>query len=445
MGIAMVIGMIQVFWTLQTITVVRSTSGDTVACDSAIDTPIRMMMQQEGRLNMNAAVTSTTTTPRSSKSSRCAINLYGLPRGFKDHVLPSLVEHVVKTNMPYRCDYFVHYYNKTEESSGRSGVGGSIDPGDVLLLKKAVEQVHQDNVHLQLDQEMPPRVDFVWDTDDDFWTARMDTLNYINNYPERHNTTKNPYYSDQSGYDNNTMVNILKMWHSQTRVFGLMEETAGKQQSLQYSRVAMLRLDVVYMTPIDIYKVPRDPAPEQYSVHNSAPGTSWKHPMKNPITRPDYYFYDADNKYVVIPGFASFPINDRMIMGPYEVIKFWATERWNLHQDYIQLITTVRSKAGLRKYGLHDERMLAHLLVPLMRQRFHVPIMIDRNLYFLRVRADGSIWVLDSPFVDSPAREADLLQKLLQRNCTSYRSQSNVSPWQAKCPVVADDNATKAS
>jgi hypothetical protein len=33
-----------------------------------------------------------------SQSPRCAINLYGLPRSFSDHVLPSLVKNVIRIN-----------------------------------------------------------------------------------------------------------------------------------------------------------------------------------------------------------------------------------------------------------------------------------------------------------------------------------------------------------
>ena len=65
------------------------------------------------------------------------------------------------------------------------------------------------------------------------------------------------------------LLNILKMWHSQTKVWKLMEKYEAiavnddshkhqlEDQQPFYSRVAMFRLDVVYITPIDIYKVPK--------------------------------------------------------------------------------------------------------------------------------------------------------------------------------------------
>ncbi|KAG7369514.1 hypothetical protein IV203_027260 [Nitzschia inconspicua] len=373
---------------------------------------------------------------------RCAINMFGLPRSFRDYVLPSLVENVIKVNVRHDCDYIVHYYNKTEESSSRSGIGGSIDPNDVLLLRQAVHQVYESmNITSYL-----PRVEFVSDTDDNFYHARNDTIYFIDEMPKRHNLTENPYYTTRSGYDHNTLINILKMWHSQTKVFQLMEATGkkaahtsklSKSSSPYYARVAMLRIDVIYMTPIDVFRVPNDPAPKRYDIFNTDLGASWNHPLEGPINRSDYYFEDDQNTHVVIPGFASHPINDRMIIGPYEAVKLWATERWNLHPHYITLI---QKRHYLKRFGLHDERLLSHLLMPLMRRKFKVPIMVDRNLYFLRVRADGSIWILDSPFRNARWREPKLLQKLLHRTCASFRTKVKFSPWQAKC---TDDGPTK--
>ena len=69
----------------------------------------------------------------------CAINLYGLPRSFKDYVLPSLIKNVIKINAKYQCDYYVHYYKINKEYSGRSGQGGNINFKEILLLKNAVE------------------------------------------------------------------------------------------------------------------------------------------------------------------------------------------------------------------------------------------------------------------------------------------------------------------
>ncbi|KAG7345784.1 hypothetical protein IV203_033315 [Nitzschia inconspicua] len=497
-GMVMLIGMIQIVWVFHTTNIIQTQSeAFHVATDSMIyNIPSRNMQHQSTTiiLPQNRSVTISTLSKEKSRTThknssvmtsamakknqklggnhrkgaknkknrrnhkmgakqnhhdhpvqhRCAINMFGLPRSFRDHVLPSLVENVIKVNARHDCDYFVHYYNKTEESSSRSGIGGSIDPNDVLLLRQAVHQVYQSmNTTSYL-----PRVHFVSDTDDDFYQARNDTIFFIDEMPKRHNLTENPYYTTRSGYDHNTLINILKMWHSQTKVFQLMEATGkkattartsktSKSSSPYYTRVAMLRIDVIYMTPIDVFRVPNDLAPKRYDIFNTDLGASWYHPLEGPINRSDYYFQDDKNTHVVIPGFASHPINDRMIIGPYKAVKMWATERWNLHPHYITLI---QKRHYLKRFGLHDERFLSHLLMPLMRRKFKVPIMVDRNLYFLRVRADGSIWILDSPFRNPRWREPKLLQKLLNRTCSSFRTKVKFSPWQAKCTT---DGPTK--
>jgi hypothetical protein len=53
---------------------------------------------------------------------RCAINLFGLPRSFQSLVLPSFIENVIWPNAAHNCDYFVHYFNLTQEAAGRSGI-----------------------------------------------------------------------------------------------------------------------------------------------------------------------------------------------------------------------------------------------------------------------------------------------------------------------------------
>lgn len=53
-----------------------------------------------------------------------------------------------------------------------------------------------------------------------------------------------------------TVDNIVKMWHSIERAWDLMEAHV-QREGIQYTRVAMLRSDVVYMTPIDIWETER--------------------------------------------------------------------------------------------------------------------------------------------------------------------------------------------
>jgi hypothetical protein len=83
--------------------------------------------------------------------------------------------------------------------------------------------------------------------------------------------------------------NIVKMWHSQESIWNLMESHA-KRQGIRYTRVAMLRFDVLFVTHIDIY------APRNISL--------------------------------VIPAFSKWPVNDRMAYGNNEAVKLWATGRF---------------------------------------------------------------------------------------------------------------------
>ena len=47
---------------------------------------------------------------------------------------------------------------------------------------------------------------------------------------------------------------------------------------------------------------------------------------------------DKNNEAAVIPGFAMFPVNDRMIYGPYAAVKIWATERFRRIDDHVQKV-----------------------------------------------------------------------------------------------------------
>jgi len=57
----------------------------------------------------------------------------------------------------------------------------------------------------------------------------------------------------------NTTLNMLQAWHSIESIFRLMEEHEREQQQYDphhwtnYTRIAMLRANVVFMTKIDIY------------------------------------------------------------------------------------------------------------------------------------------------------------------------------------------------
>jgi hypothetical protein len=107
----------------------------------------------------------------------CAILLFGLPRAFQQYVLPSLVENVIRPNLRYGCDYFVHYYHIDKEvSNGRSGRGGMIHPDDIHLLRKAVVEIFNNETSEQLHASTPPRIFIISDTNETFWEKRPPQL-----------------------------------------------------------------------------------------------------------------------------------------------------------------------------------------------------------------------------------------------------------------------------
>jgi hypothetical protein len=383
--------------------------------------------------------------------------LYGLPRAFEDHVLPSLIENVIKPNYHYDCDYFVHFFNKTLEDQGRSGVGGSIDATSVLQLKRVIQELYQyrGRAGTSTAGGGGPTVQFVIDTESDFESERKRHIVGITT--NSNDTAINPYLSSFSTGTSqeplSTVMNVLKMWHSQTKVFELMEQEQQQRQQQQhdssYTRVAMLRLDVIYMTPIDIYRVCDDPVLPftQQSVDERRGST-----FRNPLLRKDRkerhgclnHFYDIHNQYVVIPGFASYPVNDRLIIGPYDAVKVWATQRWNLYEQHVRYLQANRNDdddvTSAVPFGLHDESVVGYTILPTIEKNLRYKVMMDRRMYFLRVRADGSIWILDSPY-NGKVTEKDKLEALLKRKCTDpYEVPKIIASgrWQLKCPVVSE-------
>jgi hypothetical protein len=286
--------------------------------------------------------------------------LYGLPRSFKDLVLPSLIKNVIIPNIQYDCDYFVHFYNVTYEPPSRSGDGGPIVPEEVYLLREAVHRIAW-----RAGRQFP-HVGFTLDTEDKFERKHADLLRKI-----RNKTVGNPFYGDDETFTIGTYENIIKMWHSISAVWDFMKEHASFQ-NIRYERVAMMRSDVVYLTSIDVFK-----------------------------SAPDGIF-DTFNNQSVIPGFAQFPVNDRMFYGPYEATEIWATGRFSRLDDYIY---------NLHR-PLHSEQFLAAAILPAIRT-LSISVDVDPGICFWRARADKSIWV-DCGWQDSKG----LLEKLFNRSCS---------------------------
>ncbi|KAL3904270.1 MAG: hypothetical protein SGILL_010133 [Bacillariaceae sp.] len=305
-----------------------------------------------------------------STTSACAICFFGLPRSFELLVLPSIVKNVLKPNQKSnKCDIFLHYYDLQSEKKSRSSVGGTLHTEDVWLLAEAQKKLNRQdgtNIHVSI----------VKDTEESFLQERAAQL-------EKYMTTKGKdgkllYYPWMAkSYDKSSIHNIIKQWHSIDRVWQHMEEAATKLNK-HYDRVAMLRNDVVYVTPFDLYQVSN-------------------------TTR------DDSNKQVVVPNWARFPINDRMVYGPHEAVKIWATERFQRVETHV-----LTYEPG---YGLHSERFLNHSIFGAIRDELSMQVSTNPEVCFFRARADGTAWINDCATRDGAAigfRNLDTAQSLVE-------------------------------
>jgi hypothetical protein len=320
------------------------------------------------------------------RQDRCAVCLYGLPRAFESLVLPSLIENVIRANARFGCDYFVHYYNVSDEAAGRSGHGGHLDPDQIRKLEPMVEWQTEMNGG-------PPRRPvtlFKAESAQDFWdrhgplvekvrTAKDSKDRYLY-YPWKAMTYRHPLTTD----------NILKMWHSIEQSWKLMKSHAS-QVGIEYNRVAMLRSDVLYVTPINLWENSRGE-------------------------------HDHDNQVAVIPSFGRHPVSDRLIYGPARAVEIWAAQRFTRMEDHVKW--TLQNDPG---WGLHSERFVQRaLLGPIQKLGYEVEE--HPTICFFRARADESVWITDcdgpDPKVTAPSvtqalggNVRDRVERLLGRKC----------------------------
>jgi hypothetical protein len=320
----------------------------------------------------------------------CAINLYGLPRKFKALVLPSFVKHVIEVNAKYQCDYFVHYYDRREESDYRGadrGRGGSIDPEEIKLLTEQVMKAQNRRVTDAV--RNPVVVDYIKDTEESFFERYESLLARI--HTERTGANGKPLYiptSEKESFPNATLVNIVKMWHSQQAVWNLMEPVLTGN-TRHYSRVAMFRSDVLYVTPIDIYQLPDGSA-------------------------------DYDNQFAVIPNFGNFPVNDRMIYGPADAVQIWAAGRFQRLAEHVQRVANTGD-------GIHPEKFLYHTIFPAIRDAGVPVLAATERLCFLRVRSDASVRIGDCGLGCVTDQNHKLVEHIVQRPCLLNRTNPNVA------------------
>lgn len=270
-----------------------------------------------------------------------------------------------------------------------------IQSEDIFLLEASVKKFYESSI--KANTTAKPEVAFVSDTNETFWEKRGAVI-------QHYRTAKNPNgkYSffpfNEPTYEYPwTLDNIVKQWHSINAAWDAMEEASTRKDSFnnkphQYRRVAMIRNDVVYLTPIDIYSVPVDNPSEK------AVGATHQ-------TRDDY----STNSVSVIPDFNKWPVNDRLIYGPHSAVKFWASERFSKIEEY------ARDPSAVPGMVMHSETFLNASILQAIREspvevddRFAsdaniaqtdrantCKVLEDKWMCFLRVRADGAIWIED--------------------------------------------------
>jgi hypothetical protein len=277
---------------------------------------------------------------------RCALLFFGLPRGYERIVLPSAVKNVLIPNSKYNCDVYAHSMTVQKEEAGRSGRGGTIDFNSIFLLEDRVREVAA-NFTGRI-----PHVAITIDSEEHFWkTHKAEIQKFRDTKDVDGSLLYFPWLTNSYQYPI-SMDNMVKQWHSIETVWHLMEEES-KRLHVSYDRIAMLRSDVFYATPIDIYQTNK--------THTS-------------------------NRDAVLPGFAMYPVNDRMIYGPYDAVKIWATERFQRIDDHVQKV-----QPGI---GMHSERFLNGSILPAIRES-GTKVVINPDICFFRVRADETIWISD--------------------------------------------------
>jgi hypothetical protein len=351
---------------------------------------------------------------------RCAINLFGLPRAFQSLVLPALIQNVIRPNAAHNCDYFVHYFNLTQEKPGRSGRGGHLNPSEILLLEQHVQREAPPG-------QRRPQVAFLAEQEEDFWK------NYDSLIQKTRNTRDSkgrflyfPWKAART-YKSATVDNIIKMWHSIQSAWLLMERHATGHH-IQYTRVAMLRSDVLFATPIDIYRLDNNHDNDSNSNNNDTNAGA---------------LLDRENRYAVVPGFARYPVNDRMIMGPHAAVQIWASERFARLETHVQSI--LQHNPG---YGMHSEIFLHHTIFPAIRQA-GIEIYEHPHMCFFRARADESVWITDcdhkaaktiTEHMGPIRKKKKLVERLLGRQCGNItKAMRNVKDIDCKLRESATD------
>jgi len=310
---------------------------------------------------------------------RCSMNFFGLPRSFESLSLPTIVKNILLTNARYNCDVFVHFYRLDSEDEGRFNPGGALDTESVYALESIIKLVAAYAGH------DAPTIRFVGETREQFDAKYSDRVNHYQKSvdPETGKLLYFPW-KDQS-YTPKSIDNIVMQWNSLQSSWQMMEKHQ-MHLGIEYERVAYFRLDSFYTWPVDIFKIDKDT-------------------------------YDYSNRYAVVPGFAKYPVNDRMFYGPAEAAKIWAAERFDRLENYI-------SSNEEKGFGMHSERFVGNELLPAIRRETGYEVVENNDICFFRTRASDVVLLNDCSDVRGGAargineiNRTTLVEDMVNRDC----------------------------
>lgn len=273
-------------------------------------------------------------------------------------VLPSIVRNVIESNAKYNCDYFVHCYSDADDEEEDPAIAAEKEneeaahPTEAILLQEQIDLVAK-----KLKLSRVPSVAYVQEREQDVMKKYESLI---------HDMLANiSFYFPWTGRDTVTQIRLVQdlvmRWHSMEVSWKIMEQSS-KADGKQYERVAVLPSDVVYATTIDIFRDSLGPI-------------------------------DPKSQVAVVPAFANFPAYDYMIYGPSQIVKVWATKRFELLNKYGLWMRTSK-----RALGLHPENFFKHALLPAMKGEGGADTGIDHlekwcSFFHDEREPDKSVWV----------------------------------------------------
>jgi hypothetical protein len=90
---------------------------------------------------------------------------------------------------------------------------------------------------------------------------------------------------------------------------------------------------------------------------------------------------DTENRHFMIPPFSGYPVNDRMIYGPYEAVKVWSTKRFELIEERVQ----DPEAAGM---VMHSERFMNESIFASI-EKLGFSRHLNPDICFVRTRANS--------------------------------------------------------